>query len=114
MKKLRNWWGNSGGYSGCHICGETWNWKKEHTIKYSESAGAFPICEECWLTKTDEEILNAVEDLCQQWLIQSPAHFYEETKVKVELLRRAAKEQVKERFIHKKEPIYFIPAAKGA
>lgn len=36
LRPFLNFSGTIQGYSGCGVCGDTWNWKKEHTIKLSE------------------------------------------------------------------------------
>jgi len=40
--------GSLQGYGGCNHCGDTWNWKQGHSVMYSETSGAFPLCEECY------------------------------------------------------------------
>lgn len=61
---FRNFIGNFKGISGCLICGDTWNWKKEHNIGGN---GAFPFCEECWQTKSDGELIRAAFRLGDLW-----------------------------------------------
>lgn len=85
------------GFSGCGICGDKWNWKQPHTITYAEGQGVFPVCEECWQTKSDEEIMRATKDLMVQWLVQSPAHFYKFTEEKVRKVLPAVEKALQER-----------------
>lgn len=72
---IKRWWknlrGKLSGYSGCGCCGDRWNWKESHHIRYSDmygaSHGVFPVCEECWHTKTEREIMFAAADLANLW-----------------------------------------------
>jgi len=58
---LRNFVGSLKGISGCGICGDKWNWKKEHIFPYEKGRGAFPICEECWRTASASQIKEATK-----------------------------------------------------
>jgi hypothetical protein len=70
LRQVRNLLG--AGYSGCGICGDRWNWKKEHTVNYAPHRGAFPVCEECWQNASDEEIISAAYELASEWVVQRP------------------------------------------
>jgi len=72
LRPIFNLIGALKGYSGCLICGDTWDWKKPHFIEYQYDRGAFPTCEECWQTRTDEEIIGAAIDLASKWRMQGP------------------------------------------
>ena len=98
VRFLRNTF-SSPSYSGCGICGDSWNWKKPHDIKISDHEGAFPICEECWQTKSNEEIMRATKALIRKWLDQSPCDHFEETKRKGELLVENTEKALNERRI---------------
>lgn len=93
VRKIRNFIGKLKGYGSCYICGDTWNWKEEHTIYFTEGRGAFPTCEECWQTKSNKEIIDAVGQLCSNWIAQSPAHYYHDKC----LLKIAAKKELSRR-----------------
>ena len=95
LRKIRNFIGNFEGYSGCGICGDTWNWKKEHQI---EGDGAFPTCEECWQTRSDDEILEASDKLAMLWLKDEPYYSgISETQKRAKHLIKATKEALKNR-----------------
>lgn len=87
------------GFSGCGICGDKWSWKKEHAIPYDKNNGVFPVCEECWQTKSNEEIMRATKDLMEKWLVQSPAHYYKDTQKKVRKVLLAIEKALLERRI---------------
>lgn len=82
LRHLRNLIGNLRGYSGCLHCGDRWNWKKEHSIKYEqrgqESSAMFPICEECFQKLPVEGangIMHYCNELLTQWIAFSRARF---------------------------------------
>ena len=97
LRRVRNFLGV--GYSGCLICGDKWNWKKNHTVQYSQSQGAFPTCEECWQNPnvSNEEIIRAAESLAVLWRRLSPIEHFEETCEKTTRMVNAVKEAVKTR-----------------
>jgi hypothetical protein len=64
LRKIKNTLSTSG---GCLLCDDKWSWKKPHYIPYAVGSGAFPVCEECWQTKTDSEIIGAAERLARMW-----------------------------------------------
>ena len=66
-RKLKNTAGSAKGYSGCSCCGDTWNWKKEHSIPYSDSGGMFPLCEECYQKLTPQERFDFCRKLWISW-----------------------------------------------
>jgi hypothetical protein len=100
LRPLLNAVGALKGFSGCGICGDKWNWKKSHDVEYSWPANpdekemeisitiglkkadqklgytnrgaAFPTCEECWQTKSADEIVGAACRLSLLWRVQSP------------------------------------------
>lgn len=84
FRPLLNLVGSIKGYSGCLICGDTWDWKKAHTIDYRAGHGAFPTCEECWQTCTDEEIIEAAILLSCKWREQGSIHGTELVKATTE------------------------------
>lgn len=69
LRNIRNYLGQRQGFSGCLRCGDTWNWKEEHTTYFPDgSGGMFPLCQECW-----EELKTPVarkpyyKKLIEQW-----------------------------------------------
>jgi hypothetical protein len=82
---IRNFLGRMKGCSGCGICGDTWNWKKEHVVEYAEGRGAFPVCEECWRKAPEEAIIKAAVELGDLWLRDSPTSAYQQNKVNLML-----------------------------
>ena len=68
LRWVKNTYGNSTGYSGCSHCGDTWNWKKEHTIMYSEGSGMFPLCQDCFDTLSIEKVIDYCLDLNSKWI----------------------------------------------
>lgn len=92
LRKLRNLKGELQGISGCGICGDTWNWKKEHNID-----GAFPICEECWQTRSDRQIFNASNALAKLWMDDTPFSHREETCKRAQHLLDATVDALKNR-----------------
>lgn len=78
------------GYSECHRCGNTWNWKEGHTTYFedertleqhdaedqasvarervSERRGMFPMCEECYQVSSPEERFKYHKELLDQWM----------------------------------------------
>lgn len=97
IRRLKNFIGEIKGISGCGICGDNWNWKKEHSIHYSRSNGAFPFCEECWQTKPDEELIRCTINLFDLWMAQVPYSHMEETKLHGEQMLATLKEDLKTR-----------------
>lgn len=70
-KSIRAMWGNIHGYSGCGICGETWDYTKEHLIEYdNKNGGAFPICEKCFRNASLDQIDHAIDLLVSDWKCQ--------------------------------------------
>lgn len=55
------------GYSGCLRCWRRWVTVKHHETMYSESAGCFPLCQECWQELTPETRLPFYRKLYRQW-----------------------------------------------
>ena len=55
------------GYGRCFICGDSWLWKKGHTIPLAPRRGAIPYCEECAEKRTVEEKLAALGALAADW-----------------------------------------------
>ena len=60
--------GYARGFSKCRVCGHAWNWKKPHTVYYALGYGAFPVCEDCWTTAPDEDIIEAAGMLADLWV----------------------------------------------
>ena len=71
LRRLYNYWGSLNGYGGCRICGDSWYWKKHHSIWTGES-GIFPYCEECHETASQEEKHTAITALGNLWASQLP------------------------------------------
>lgn len=59
---------NIKGYSSCSKCGDTWNWKKSHSIPF-EGGGMFPLCEECYQSATEKEKISYATILINEWII---------------------------------------------
>lgn len=64
---IRNWKGRRKGYSGCHRCGGTWDWKEEHSIPYAEGKGMFPLCVECYEELSPQERYDYCMELRDSW-----------------------------------------------
>jgi hypothetical protein len=86
--------GDSRGYSGCGICGDTWDWKEKHTVMYTPNKGVFVVCEECWKSKPDYEIGGAAEKLAAKRLSQG---YSKEIREDEELMVAAVKKAASER-----------------
>ena len=77
MKLLMNFIGRLSGYGECQHCHDTWNWKKEKIIPYKEKGnidyyqGMFPICEECFNSSSEDEILYHCKLLLQRWIAET-------------------------------------------
>jgi len=68
FRLIRNFVGNLKGVSGCMVCGDRWNWKKEHDIA---NFGAFPFCEECWQRyrkSSPDKLVQGAERLATIWM----------------------------------------------
>lgn len=74
LAPIRNWWGQRRGYSGCLRCGDSWNWKRRHSLWLSGNQGIFPLCEECWLELSPEQKLHYCEQLFNEWEAISAKH----------------------------------------
>lgn len=99
LRPILNWWGGIQGYSGCGICGDRWSWKEGHTIKMTETQGAFPICEECWKTKSDYLIRTAVNELGRVWVLQTS--YLKDTIQEIKLLKKQTEVALKTRRVEK-------------
>ena len=55
------------GYSSCGRCLTPWKFTKEHTTKFTENRGCFPLCEKCWSELTPQERLPYYHDLLGEW-----------------------------------------------
>lgn len=64
--------GRSRGYGGCQCCGDTWDWKESHVTELANGTGCFPLCEECWQSKTPEERLPFYNGLLDWWISMAP------------------------------------------
>lgn len=66
---LKNLIGSFQGFSACHHCHGTWNWKKGHTIPYrlDGMAGMFPLCEECYEKLSPQERYKYCIELYDSW-----------------------------------------------
>lgn len=89
LRPIRNAIGSSKGYGACLCCGDRWNWKDQHDIDLTGDKGGFAVCEECWQTKSDDEILRATRKLILLWRDES------EVALMVEKTREALKERKK-------------------
>jgi len=58
--------GREKGFGSCRRCGHTWNWKRGHSIDYTDTRGIFVMCEECWEESTEEEKLNLYIDKLEE------------------------------------------------
>lgn len=56
------------GYSHCGCCGFPWNRVPTHNIWITKEWGMIPICENCWKTKSDKQIIKACNKLYDSWL----------------------------------------------
>ena len=68
MRFINNRRGQAHGYSGCHICGDSWSWKTGYYIPVSDSGSIFPFCDECNKTASNEQKHEAINSLKQMWL----------------------------------------------
>ena len=68
LRPFLNWWGSTmEGNSSCYICGDSWWWKKSHTIYTVKNRGMFPYCEECHLTASKSQKHVAIALLGSSW-----------------------------------------------
>ncbi len=72
LRGVYNFLGSRQGYSGCGICGDSWWWKKNHTISTGYHGGIFPFCEECHLMASRDQKHKAIIDLGNLWASQIP------------------------------------------
>ncbi len=80
-RKYNNIVGNTGGYSGCAHCGDTWNWKKIHSIPYNDrGSGMFPVCDECYKKLSPQERYDYCRALWRSW--NSPGKDIDWDKIK--------------------------------
>ncbi len=67
--------GRERGWSGCNLCHGTWNWKQAFTISFTLGRGCFPICVDCAVVLTIEEILEECRahwrQAGEEWCIKS-------------------------------------------
>jgi hypothetical protein len=54
-------------YGGCFRCLRQWKIVAPHHTMYSDSAGCFPLCGECWRELTPETRLPFYRKLYNQW-----------------------------------------------
>ena len=88
FRPLLNLIGLLNGYGSCHVCGDSWWWKKtmDHTIWYTKNTGAAHICAECWKNASDEQIIDATIKLDEErkqyssWTSEKAASLMEATK----------------------------------
>ena len=52
---------------GCFHCGDKWNWKEYHLIRYSGFNSIFPYCEECHMILSIDEKIKYVDQLMAIW-----------------------------------------------
>lgn len=55
------------GYGGCMRCWRRWKIASPHQTMYSDSAGCFPLCGDCWRELTPETRLPFYRKLYRQW-----------------------------------------------
>ena len=72
------------GYGHCWCCGFTWNLVDGHSTKVTDIYGMFPVCVDCWDSKSDEEIIKAYNDLYDAWL-SGYGNGYTKTKTEADL-----------------------------
>lgn len=73
VRIIKNFLGSLRGYSGCLRCGDSWSWKKDHSIPCDEhGSGIFPLCEECWLKIDKDEKIFWVKELENWWQSMKP------------------------------------------
>lgn len=58
------------GYSACHRCHDTWDWKMKHVVDFP-GGGGFALCEECWRECTPQERARYYDELVDLWNSQS-------------------------------------------
>ena len=56
------------GYGSCKCCGFHWNMVEGYSIQITEHRGCFAICEDCWRSKSDKEIIDAYNKAYDSWL----------------------------------------------
>ena len=66
---FKNLIGRHQGFSSCHHCHNTWNWKHRHVIPYREDgiAGMFPVCDECYEILSPQERYDYCVELYNSW-----------------------------------------------
>ena len=63
------------GYGTCYRCGLPWSIVKEHTTRYTELKGIFPLCGKCWRDlNTPENRMPYYRQLYNSWGGESPDH----------------------------------------
>jgi hypothetical protein len=56
------------GYSRCHRCGMPWKFCREHSTRYTDGQGCFPLCEKCWQElETPGNRLPYYRELWEEW-----------------------------------------------
>jgi len=80
LRIIRNLFGSLRGYGGCMRCGDSWSWKKDHTIPCKDG-GIFPLCEECWSEISEEEKIFWVRELERKWRSQGIVYVYHRSKL---------------------------------
>ena len=81
LRLAKNAVGRAKGYGGCAKCGDTWDWKANHSTYYDNGQGCFPLCEECWQCLTPETRRPYYEQLIAWWRTES--HFPEDEERKI-------------------------------
>lgn len=70
IRKMKGWSSRikNPDYSSCGHCGRTWDTCKYHATPYTNnSAGCFPLCEDCWSELSIEERLPHYMRLVDSW-----------------------------------------------
>jgi len=98
MRWIKNFIGSLKGYSGCHKCGDAWNWKKEKCIPYSKGHFMFALCEECFNKASIDEIIWWYESLLNTYVKSRPIDYTPQKikKIRQTLMDNIIKEKNKE------------------
>lgn len=82
LSHLRNLKGKLWRYKACLNCGDRWNWKKPHYIRYEdegEASGAMsPLCEECFYSLPVEAIMDFCNQVLTPWIAYQRTKFPQE------------------------------------
>lgn len=74
LRLIRNTYGAARGHSGCEHCGDSWSWKKGHSIYYNRGSAMFPVCEECWKRIGMDEKEHYIKKTVSEWRAENDRH----------------------------------------